>query len=60
VKFHARVINHSFHGASELVHAQTSSAQTLTVRSAQRGVLRGEVELEFDPQDAVPVRESEK
>jgi hypothetical protein len=39
---------------------QTSSAQTLTVRSAQRGVLRGEVELEFDPQDAVPVRESEK
>jgi ABC-type Fe3+/spermidine/putrescine transport system ATPase subunit len=59
-KFHARVIDHSFHGASELVHVQTSDAQTFTVRSAQRGVLRGEVELEFNSQDAVPVRESEK
>jgi ABC-type Fe3+/spermidine/putrescine transport system ATPase subunit len=59
-KFHARVIDHSFHGASELVHVQTSDAQTLTVRSAQRGMLRGDVELEFSPQDAVPVRESEK
>ena len=59
-KFHARVIDHSFHGASELVHVQTSDAQTLTVRSAQRGMLRGEVDLEFNPEDAVPVRPSEK
>ena len=74
-KFHARVTDHSFHGASELVHvksvgtaalgcpAEQSSAsddQTLTVRTAQPGLLRGEVELEFSPQDAVPVRESEK
>ncbi len=74
-KFRARVIDHSFHGASELVHVQTvgtaalgcpaeqgspSADQTLTVRSAQRGLLRSEVELEFNPEDAVPVRESEK
>jgi ABC-type Fe3+/spermidine/putrescine transport system ATPase subunit len=59
-KFHARVINHSFHGASELVHVQTSDALTLMVRSAQRGVLRGEVQLEFDPEDAVAVRESKE
>jgi ABC-type Fe3+/spermidine/putrescine transport system ATPase subunit len=59
-KFHARVINHSFHGASELVHVQTSDAQTLIARISQRGVLRGEVQLEFDPEDAIPVRESEK
>ena len=60
VRFRARVIDHSFHGASELVHVQTSDGQTLTVRSSQRGLLRGEVELEFLPQDAVPIRESEK
>jgi spermidine/putrescine transport system ATP-binding protein len=59
-KFDARVIDHSFHGASELVHLQTPDGQALTVRSAQRGLLRGEVELEFSPEDAVPVRESEK
>ena len=60
VKFRARVLDHSFHGASELVHVQSSDAQTLTVRSAQRGTLRGEVELEFSAPDAVPVRESGK
>jgi ABC-type Fe3+/spermidine/putrescine transport system ATPase subunit len=60
VKFRARVIDHAFHGASELVHLQTSDGKPLTVRSSQRGTLRGEVELEFDPEDAVPVRESEK
>ena len=60
VRFHTRVTDHSFHGASELVHVQTSDGQTLTVRSSQRGLLRGEVQLEFDPEDAVPVRESEK
>ena len=60
VKFHARVIDHSFHGASELVHVRSSDAQILTVRSVQRGGLRGEVELEFDPEDAVRVRDSEK
>jgi spermidine/putrescine transport system ATP-binding protein len=60
VKFRARVTDHSFHGASELVHARTADGQPLTVRSSQRGLLRGEIELEFDPEDAVPVRESEK
>jgi spermidine/putrescine transport system ATP-binding protein len=59
-KFPARVIDHSFHGASELVRVQTSDGQPLTVRSSQRGLLRGEVQLEFNSQDAVPVRESEK
>lgn len=60
VRFHAQVTDHSFHGASELVHLRTSDGQALTVRSSQRGLLRGEVQLEFDPEDAVPVRESEK
>jgi ABC-type Fe3+/spermidine/putrescine transport system ATPase subunit len=60
VRFHARVLDHAFHGASELVRIETSDAQVLIVRTSQRGVLRGEVELEFSPNDAVPVRESEK
>lgn len=73
-KFRARVTDHSFHGASELVHVKpvgtgamgraeqesTFDDQTLTVRSVQGAMLRGKIELEFDPEDAVPVRESEK
>jgi ABC-type Fe3+/spermidine/putrescine transport system ATPase subunit len=58
VRFRAGVLDHSFHGASELVRVQTSDGQIFTVRSSQRGMLRGEVELEFSPQDAVPIRES--
>jgi ABC-type Fe3+/spermidine/putrescine transport system ATPase subunit len=60
LQFRARVLDHSFHGPSELVRVETSDAQVLTVRSAQRGVLRGEVTLEFSPDEAVPVRESGK
>ena len=76
VKFHARVTDHSFHGASELVHVKTvgtaavgcpaeqssdsDNDQTLIVRTAKPGLLRGEVELEFDPSSAVPVRDSGK
>jgi len=58
VRFRATVFDYSFHGASELVRVQTSDGQTLTVRSSQRGKLRGGIDLEFSPQDAVPVRES--
>jgi spermidine/putrescine transport system ATP-binding protein len=58
VKFRALVVDYSFHGASELVRAQTSDGQTFTVRCAHRGMLRGEVELEFSPHDAIPVRDS--
>ena len=54
------LLDHAFHGASELVRIETSDAQVLIVRTSQRGVLRGEVELEFSPDDPVPVRESGK
>ena len=60
VKFRARVVDHSFHGASELVRVRAADGQILTVRSSQRGTLRGEVDLEFSPQEAIPVRESQK
>ena len=57
-RFRAQVLDYSFHGASELVRVQTFDGQTFTVRSSQRGVLRGEIDLEFSPQDAIPVRDS--
>lgn len=60
VRFHARVTDRLFHGASELVRVQTSEGCILTVRTAQPGLLNGVVELEFSPQDLVPVSESEK
>jgi ABC-type Fe3+/spermidine/putrescine transport system ATPase subunit len=59
VQFRARVLDQSFHGASELVRVE-ASAQVLTVRNSQRGTLRGEITLEFTPGDAVPVRDSGK
>ncbi len=58
VRFLARVLDYSFHGASELVRVEASDRQMFTVRCSQRGMLRGQVDLEFSPQDAVPVRES--
>jgi ABC-type Fe3+/spermidine/putrescine transport system ATPase subunit len=60
IRLRARVLDHAFHGASELVRVETTHAQVLTVRTSQRGTLRGEVELEFSRDDAVPVRESGK
>ncbi len=59
-RFRARVLDHAFHGASELVRVETVDGQVLTVRTSQRGSLRGDVGLGFSPDDAVPVRESGK
>ena len=58
VCFHARVLDQSFHGASELVRVDPGDGHTLLVRTSGRGVLRGEIELQFSPEDAVPVRAS--
>jgi ABC-type Fe3+/spermidine/putrescine transport system ATPase subunit len=60
IRFHARVLDSAFHGASELVRVQVGESQILTIRTADRGTLRGEVELEFEAADAVPVREPKK
>jgi len=60
VRFRARVLDHAFHGASELVRVQVGESQILTVRTSDRGTLRGEVELEFDSADAIYVRKLKK
>ena len=58
VLFHAHILDQSFHGASELVRVQAGDSQVLLVRTASHGVLRGEIDLQFSPEDAVPVRPS--
>jgi ABC-type Fe3+/spermidine/putrescine transport system ATPase subunit len=58
VSLRARVLHHSFHGASELVRVESLQGQVLIVRSSDRETLRGEVALAFSPADAVPVRRS--
>jgi ABC-type Fe3+/spermidine/putrescine transport system ATPase subunit len=58
VKFRARVLDCSFHGSSELVRVETRDRQIFTLRSSQPGALRGEVDLEFSPVDAIRVRDS--
>jgi ABC-type Fe3+/spermidine/putrescine transport system ATPase subunit len=56
VPLRARVIDQSFHGASELVRVETADGLVLTIRSSEPGVLRGDIDLSFSPEDAVPVR----
>ena len=58
VRFHARVLDYSFHGASELVRVKLIDGQVFVVRCAQSGMLRGEVDLEFSASDAVLVLQS--
>lgn len=58
LSFRARVLDQSFHGATELFRVKADGDQVLLVRTAGRGTLRGEVDLQFSPHDAVPVRAS--
>jgi spermidine/putrescine transport system ATP-binding protein len=58
VGFRARVVDQSFHGASELVRVEIQEGQVLLVRTAGGRELRPEIELQFLPEDAVPVRPS--
>ena len=58
VRFHARVLQQAFHGATELVRAQCSDGLVLVVRTASGNLSQEDVCLEFFPADAIPVRES--
>jgi ABC-type Fe3+/spermidine/putrescine transport system ATPase subunit len=53
-----RVLHHAFHGATELIRVECSDGSILVVRTAGGSVPKSEVELEFDPADAVAVAES--
>ena len=53
-----RVLHQVFHGATELIRVECAEGLVLVVRTAGGVGLQNEVEIEFSPADAVPVRES--
>ena len=58
VQVRGRVLQQSFHGATELIRVQCPDGLVLVVRTAGGSEFQGEVRLEFSPEDAIPVRES--
>jgi ABC-type Fe3+/spermidine/putrescine transport system ATPase subunit len=58
VRVRGRVQHQAFHGATELIRVECADGLVLVVRTASSGGVHEEVELEFSPADAVPVRES--
>jgi len=58
VAFRAKVKQKAFHGATELLQVECTDGLTLSVRTASPIELHDELEWEFHPTDAVPVRES--
>ena len=53
-----RVVHQAFHGATELIRVECSDGLVLVVRTPTLSEFANEIQLEFSPSDAVPVRES--
>ncbi len=60
VRFRAKLLRQAFHGATELLQVECADGLALSIRAASRESWTGEVDLEFSPADAVPVRASER
>jgi putative spermidine/putrescine transport system ATP-binding protein len=58
VQLHGKIQRQAFHGATELLQIVCDDGLTLSVRTATRENRQGDLQLEFSPADAVPVRES--
>ena len=58
VRFRGKLGQRAFHGATELLQIECEDGLIFSMRAASRADWRGETEFEFDPADAVPVRES--
>ena len=58
VRVRGKVLQQAFHGATELVRVQCESDLVLTARIPSGSATHEDIELEFSPADAVPVRES--
>jgi ABC-type Fe3+/spermidine/putrescine transport system ATPase subunit len=59
VRFRGKISRQAFHGATELLQIECAEGLVISLRAATRENWQGELELEFSPADAVPVRESE-
>ncbi len=58
VRVRGKVLQQAFHGATSLVRVECVDGLVLMVRTPSGGLASDEVELEFSPADAIPVRES--
>ena len=54
-----KILRQAFHGATELLQVECADGLALSIRAASRDSWSGDVDLEFSPADAVPVRASE-
>jgi len=54
----AKVLTQAFHGATDLIRVECADGLVLTLRTPSGGIKGENVEVEFDPADAIPVRES--
>jgi len=58
IRARGKVRHQAFHGATELIRVECADGLQLVVRTNSSGDVPAEVELEFFPADAIPVRES--
>ena len=58
IRMRGQVRQQAFHGATELLQIECADGLQLSMRSASRSEWTGPIEVEFDPADATPVRES--
>src|SRR5246127_2028063 len=58
VRVKGKILQQAFHGATSLVRVEGADGLVLEMRAAGGAVTAQEVELEFSPADAIPVRES--
>lgn len=54
----AKVLVQAFHGATDLVRVECADGLVLTLRTPSGGIKGENLEVEFEPADAIPVRES--
>jgi hypothetical protein len=60
VRFPGRIRHRAFHGSTELLRVECADGLQLFVRTHARECRSDEVELQFSPDDALPVRESDE
>jgi len=60
VRFRARIRHRAFHGSTELLQVECVDGLKLSVRTAGSDPRQDDLELEFSPEDAIPVRPSEE
>ncbi len=58
VRVRGRIVRQAFHGATELIQVECPGGLVLSIRTSGGEDWTGDVDLEFSPSDAVPVRPS--